>query len=164
MYTYLLTNDDANPPTYEIEWAEEGAKCRVRHCQQQAHEQLCSFGPWEWCTGCMSVADRRTDGVSHHMRGSSRQKGDNVVLDVVDDEHALLGPWEEATFLIWIRKVHRQLYKTWMLREIHTKLMYFSNVVAAWSECWHQFDSGIWAWWLQPTWVVPILRHSAYVV
>ena len=40
----------------------------------------------------MSVADRRTDGVSHNMRGSSRQKGDNVVLDVVDDEHALLGP------------------------------------------------------------------------
>jgi hypothetical protein len=41
----------------------------------------------------MSVADRRTDGVSHDMRGSSRQKGDNVVLDVVDDEHVLLlGP------------------------------------------------------------------------
>ena len=40
----------------------------------------------------MSVADRKTDGVSHDMRGSSQQKGDNVMLDVVDDEHMLLGP------------------------------------------------------------------------
>jgi hypothetical protein len=40
----------------------------------------------------MRVADKRSDKEGPQYEMEWRQKGDNIVLDVVDDEHALLGP------------------------------------------------------------------------
>jgi hypothetical protein len=40
----------------------------------------------------MRVADKRSDKEGPRYEMEWRQKGDNVVLDIVDDEHTLLGP------------------------------------------------------------------------